>query len=234
MYSFESRIRYSETGPDGNLDYYSLLNYFQDCSTFQSNDMGYGVEYLFNRGLAWVVNYWQIDIFKYPHLGDKVTIGTFPYEFKGFIGLRNFLMLDENGEYIAKANSIWTLLDMKTGRPSRPTKEHMAAYPLSEKMDMEYLSRKIALLDDMEKGEIIEIKKYHLDTNNHVNNGQFVRIAIEALGEERCPKRVRAEYKKQVHLGDSLIPFIAKNENRTVIDLQDTEGNSCCVVEIWD
>lgn len=231
MYSFESRIRYSETGPDGNLEYSALLNYFQDCSTFQSNDLGYGVEYLYNKGLAWVVNYWQINIIKYPHLGDRVTIGTFPYEFKGFVGLRNFFMKDENGAYLAKANSIWTLLDMSTGRPKRPDADHMNAYELSEKLDMEYLSRKITLPENLEKGEEIEIKRYHLDTNKHVNNGQFVRIAMEAFGEERFPDLVRAEYKKQVHLGDVLVPYIGKNENRIAIDLRDLQGSSCCVVE---
>ena len=230
MYSFESRIRYSETGSDGNLDYSSLLNYFQDCSTFQSNDLGYGVEYLYNKGLAWVVNYWQIDIIKYPHLGDKVTIGTFPYEFKGFMGFRNFFMQDENGEYLAKANSIWTLLNMNTGRPSRPDQDLMDAFVLSEKLDMEYLSRKISVPEDMKKADEIEIKRYHLDTNKHVNNGQFVRIAMEAYGEERAPKRVRAEYKKQVHLGDVLVTYICEDETGIIVDLRDINDNSCCVV----
>mgnify|MGYP000603361539 CR=1 FL=1 len=34
-YSFTSRIRYSEIGEDGNLTLPGLINYFQDCSTFQ-------------------------------------------------------------------------------------------------------------------------------------------------------------------------------------------------------
>ena len=35
-YSFTSRIRYSEIGEDGCLTLPGLINYFQDCSTFQS------------------------------------------------------------------------------------------------------------------------------------------------------------------------------------------------------
>ena len=46
MYTFESRIRYSETDSDGKLAMASLINYFQDCSTFQSEDLGLGVECL--------------------------------------------------------------------------------------------------------------------------------------------------------------------------------------------
>ena len=40
MYTFDSRIRYSEVGEDKRLTLISLVDYFQDCSTFQSEDLG--------------------------------------------------------------------------------------------------------------------------------------------------------------------------------------------------
>ena len=46
MYQMESRIRYSETDADGRLTPEKLIDYFQDCSTFQSEDNGLGVERL--------------------------------------------------------------------------------------------------------------------------------------------------------------------------------------------
>lgn len=42
MYSFNSRVRYSEVNKDGRLKLVSLLDYFQDCSTFHSEDAGDG------------------------------------------------------------------------------------------------------------------------------------------------------------------------------------------------
>ncbi|MGN0381038.1 MAG: acyl-[acyl-carrier-protein] thioesterase, partial [Suilimivivens sp.] len=38
MYTYKSRIRYSEIDEGGNLRLETLLDYFQDCSTFQSED----------------------------------------------------------------------------------------------------------------------------------------------------------------------------------------------------
>ena len=46
MYTFDSRVRYSETDSGGKLTMASLINYFQDCSTFQAEELGVGVEYL--------------------------------------------------------------------------------------------------------------------------------------------------------------------------------------------
>ena len=49
MYSFDSRVRYSEIGHRGTMTLPALINYFQDCSTFQSEDIGVGVEVLKKR-----------------------------------------------------------------------------------------------------------------------------------------------------------------------------------------
>ena len=46
MYAFGSRIRYSETDSEGRLTLNALLNYFQDCSTFHSEDVGLGIGYM--------------------------------------------------------------------------------------------------------------------------------------------------------------------------------------------
>ena len=43
-YEFTSRIRYSETDTNGNLSLEALMNYFQDASTFQSEELGVGLK----------------------------------------------------------------------------------------------------------------------------------------------------------------------------------------------
>lgn len=44
-YSFDSCVRFSEVGEDQKLTLGSVINYFQDCSTFQSESLGAGVEF---------------------------------------------------------------------------------------------------------------------------------------------------------------------------------------------
>lgn len=45
-YSFDSRVRYSEIGEDRHLTLNGMINYFQDCSTFQSEAAGVGMDFL--------------------------------------------------------------------------------------------------------------------------------------------------------------------------------------------
>ena len=44
MYTWDSRVRFSEIGEDKKLTLDSILNYFQDSSTFHSEDIGNGME----------------------------------------------------------------------------------------------------------------------------------------------------------------------------------------------
>lgn len=237
MYTFDSRIRYSETDSESRLTIEALLDYFQDCSTFHSEDLGIGLEFLNEQNLFWVLISWQIVVDRYPKLGERVTIGTFPYEFKGCFGYRNFCMLDEAGNYIARANSLWALLNKDTLRPGRPMQEMIEKYTLEEKLPMEYAGRKIEIPEHGGMEEAITVMSWHLDANNHVNNGQFVRMAMSQLPKRIPVAQLRAEYKRQAHLDDVLHTYVGyrtgeDGRNIWVVSLQDEHGDVYVNVEL--
>lgn len=231
MYTFNSRIRYSETDSEGKLTMASLINYFQDCSTFHSEDVNLGIEYLRQSNLVWVLSSWQIVVERYPDLGENVTIGTQPYDLKGFLGYRNFWMTDEKGGYIAKANTLWSLLNTESGKPAGIPEGMAEGYGMGEKLDMEYAPRKIVIPQGGQKQEPITVKKHHLDTNHHVNNQQFVDMAMDFLPEGFSVWQLRAEYKKQAFLDDVLVPYVAKEDGKIVVSLTDFSEAPFVVVE---
>lgn len=231
MYTFDSRIRYSETDSEGKLTMASLINYFQDCSTFHSEDVQLGIDYLRQRNLAWVLSSWQIVVERYPEMGENVTIGTQPYDLKGFLGYRNFWMLDAKGSYLAKANTLWSLLNTESGKPSNIPEGMAEGYGIGERLDMEYMPRKIIIPQGGLHQEAITVKKHHLDTNHHVNNQQFVDMAMDFLPEGFGLWQLRAEYKKQAFLDDVLVPYVAKEDGKVVVSLTDPAGAAYVIVE---
>ena len=46
MYTFTSRVRFSETDENGKLSLAGIMNYLQDCSVFHSEDVGNGTDML--------------------------------------------------------------------------------------------------------------------------------------------------------------------------------------------
>jgi acyl-ACP thioesterase len=231
MYSFDSRIRYSETDSEGRLTLMALLNYFQDCSTFQSEDAGVGVQYCKDRNVVWVLNAWQIVPIRLPKYGERVRIGTAPYDFQKFMGFRNFMMFDEDGNYLAKANSVWSLIDISTERFVVPDEAMIKGYPKEERIPMEYAGRKINFPKESERMEPISVLPHHLDSNHHVNNGQYVSMALEFLPADVTIRQLRAEYKKQAFLGDVIHPFVAREESRITVALMDGQGKTFAIVE---
>lgn len=236
MYTFDSRVRYSETDSEGRLTMEALLNYFQDCSTFQSEDLGVGIRYLKEKNRVWVLSSWQIVVDRFPELCEHITVGTFPYDFKGCFGLRNFFMKDTAGNFLAKANTIWTLIDTESFKPVRVGEEFYQKYQFEEKLDMEYAGRKVADPVEGHLAEEIVVRAQHLDVNHHVNNGQYVGMAMEFLPEGFKITQMRAEYRRQAFLHDVLHPYVSvrKKENdgeAWTVSLQDADGGVYVNVE---
>lgn len=231
MYTFDTRIRYSETDSEGRLTLEALLNYFQDTSTFHSEDLGLGIEYLKEQHMVWVLTSWQIVVERYPEQCERVVVGTAPYDFKSFLGYRNFTMTAADGSCLAKANTLWTLLNTDTMKPTALPGEMREGYVLEEPVAMEYAPRKIKIPGAGRTEEPVTVKKHHLDTNHHVNNGQYVNMAMEYLPEGYAVRQMRAEYKKQAFLDDILYPYVAEEGDRLVVVLRDAGDKVYVAVE---
>ena len=53
MYEMKIRVRYSEVDREGIARLHQILEYFQDCGTFQSEELGLGVEEDQKNHRAW-------------------------------------------------------------------------------------------------------------------------------------------------------------------------------------
>lgn len=231
MYAFNSRVRYSEVGEDKKITLNAILNYFQDCSTFHSEGLGVGLEYLEKQHHIWVLNSWQIVVNRYADLCEEIQVQTWPYDFSGFTGQRNFAMRSADGALLAYANSLWTFLDVERGRPVRVPEDVSGAYVLEEKLDMDYAPRKIPMPEGAVLKETFAIHKSHLDTNHHVNNGQYVQMAKDYLPDGFAIGQMRAEYKKSAVLGNQIYPWVKQEDDLCTVALCDEASRPYATVE---
>ena len=199
MYEMKSRVRYSEVGADRKLTLISLIDYLQDCATFHSEDLGLGLDYLEEKNMAWVLVSWQIIVDRYPELGEDITVQTWAYGFRSFYADRNLVIRGPHDEILARANSLWLLINLDTGHP-------MKALP-------------------------VEVYRHMIDTNGHMNNGQYVLIAREMLPQGFSVRQVRTEYKNAAVLGDMLYPKLGRLDDAYVIRLDNADGKTFAVVE---
>lgn len=231
MYSMKSRVRYSEADSRQKMTFQALTNYLQDCCIFQSEDLGIGVDYLKEHAQAWFLASWQIVVERLPVLGEKITVKTWPYNFKGFYGYRNFTIEDAEGKIYAYADSQWIFMDLKRERPARISDKMLEEYQMEEPFKMDYADRKIKLPEKMQEKESFQIRPEQIDTNHHVNNEQYIAMAKNYLPENFNIHKMRAEYRKAAVLGDKVFPFVYADDKMYLVSLADEEQKPYAIVE---
>lgn len=230
MYSFSTRVRYSEVDSSLRLTYPALINYFQDCSVFHSEDLGIGIDFLKKEHRVWLMNSWQIRILRFPQYGELLQVGTWPYDFKSMFGYRNFTLTDEKGDLLVVANSIWVFADTDSGRPVKPDPAYASRYPLEPPYPMESAPRKIDIPTESTALPPIPVSVSHLDSNHHVNNGQYVAMAAALLPDVDY-RNLRVEYKKSAQLGDIIYPRITQTADLCTVVLGAKDGTPYAVAE---
>lgn len=231
MYKIDTKVRYSECGEDGKMKLSSMINHFQDSSSEHSESLGVGMDYLKAKKRAWILNSWQIVVERYPKVHEEIEVTTWPTGFKGVFGPRNFCMKTSEGEMLAYANTLWVYMDLEKKMPAKPCEEEKELYGTEPPLEMEYASRKIKLPEEAKEVDTLFVRKYHIDTNSHMNNCHYVQLAMEVLPDEFAARQIRVEYKKSAVYGEKIILKTAMEEERIVVELCDAHGELYAVVE---
>ena len=238
MYTFKTKVRYSEINANRVVRPEAIVNFLQDCTMFHSNSVGCGVDFYKQEKKAWVLNSWQIEVKRQLLEEEEITVCTWPYDFVGAYGHRNFMILDSKGEHVVEANTLWVFTDLTTGRPVKLTEDIINLYDMDEKLDMEYLDRKIKIPQELEGVEqmTVPVLKNFIDTNGHVNNGKYVGCVAEYIPEGYMVERIRAEYKRSAVLGDTFYPVVytvseSDEKSHIWVALNNAEGNVYATVQ---
>lgn len=232
MFEFEGKIRYSETDADLKLTIPALLNYFQDTAIFEGENVSIPLQELAQMHLTWVLNAWQVSWSRLPKINEDVVVGTLPFAFRGFMGSRNFVMKQkQTGEVLASAISVWVLVNTQNMLPARSTKELEERYPLGEPLDIPYEGRRISVSGEGTAREDIVIRRGQIDSNHHVNNAEYVNMALELVPLDKKVCQIRAEYKKPTLLQETLTPILYQEAERMTVGFQKKSGEMAALVE---
>lgn len=204
MYTFKTTVSYSKLDRRGKVPYYEILNYLQDCSTFHSEGLGVGVEFLKNQNRAWVLLAYKVQIFKELKLGDEIEVGTSPTEFKKVFATRQFFIKDCNGDFVVRAESIWSMLDIGERVPVRISEEYVRAYKAEQAFDSIDVSRKMKPAGEKQSVGKLKIPKTYIDTNGHVNNADYLRAAEEYLPNNCGFNQIEIVYNKESLEGETI------------------------------
>ena len=117
---FEHRFTVNEKPEDyiRHVDNVRYLSWFIDTAIEHSDAMGGGREICKGLGLAWVVKTHTIEYIREAFQGDQLIIYTWIHKIDRSRSIRRYKCVrEDNAKVIAKAETLWVLVDYKTGRP---------------------------------------------------------------------------------------------------------------------
>lgn len=257
MYSFETNIRFSEVDETARLSIPAVVDLLQDCSTFHSESLGVGPAHAAAVGRAWMISGWEIEVLGRPRFNDRVRVSTWATGFGGIRATRDFTICALDGPAagapLVRATSNWFMFDARLGKPIRLPQEEVAPYAPDfgdAPLGMPPIPRHIPADGPGEPASPVAVTGAHLDTNHHVNNAQYVSLALGALEELELAKKylsadddgggaspalwIDVRYSLAAKLGDTVYPHVhdTDGEDVTTVSLDNAGGRPFALVRL--
>ena len=209
-FRMEFVVHYHEINPEEQATPLTLLYYLEDSAIAHSESAGFGVAQIKAEGLAWILNRWHLQMNRYPMLGEKVIIETWPSSFERFYGTREFLIRNTNQEIIGRATSLWIFYNIATKRPCRIRSEFGEVYGLDpmRAIDDPFDALQAMGAEDGEGEQEFSVRRSDIDTNGHVNNANYLQWMLEVVPEDIYQNNhlasLEIQYKKETTYGSSI------------------------------
>ena len=220
MYSLNYKVTPSTCDSEGRLKLYSALQMMQDCSEMWIDSEPGVRQYFTEQNMAQLLASRQVEVIRVPEYKEELTVTTSVYGMKPMFGFRNTFIYDAEGKPCYKTWSMGAFVDKSNGKLKRVDDETIASMSLEPQLEMNYKDRRIIL--PKEEGKVldpIKVLRADIDYNKHLNNANYIRMAMELLPEDFEVKGLRVEYHVAAKLGDILIPTLYQIDGSTIVSL---------------
>ena len=227
-YVKEYQIRTYECDKNGFLRIVTLMNIFQDIADSHATDLGLGMEFCLQNGLAWVGSNYHIKINRLPKLHEIMKVITWPSEEKKLGAIRDFVVYDEHQNEIITASSQWILIDFVRKRPV-VLKERLPQYKIVDEHSLVSEFAKLPEVVNPDFSKAFSVRFDDIDINMHVNNSIYPLWASEGLPtdfrENYLPKEIEISFKKEGHLGEDVEINSTLSENTSAHSVKSLYDN---------
>ncbi|MCR5731706.1 MAG: acyl-ACP thioesterase [Sphaerochaetaceae bacterium] len=202
-----------DTDSHFNTKLYKYQASVQEAAGAHASAKGIGIPHLQKEGKTWVIARSRMEIYHYGVWGDKLNIVTFVQKAQGLNCPRVVEAYDQNGRKLFSTMTRWAIIDMKNGRPMRPTDIVNILAPPPETY---FKDIKLPNLIEVQDKCIHTLSTYepqirYLDTdpNRHVNNLTYTNWIVEALpdsfNDKYKPSLVDVRWIRQTYKGEKVI-----------------------------
>ena len=231
MYTLDYKVTTSCCDSEGKLKLYSALQMMQDCSEMWIDSEPAAKKFFADNNMTQLLATRQVEVVRVPGFKEELSVTTAIYEVLPMYGFRNTFIRDAQGNDCYRTWSMGAFVDLSTGKLARIADEAIASLTLEPKQEMNYRGRRIILPKDGGMAlEPVRVMRADIDYNRHMNNANYVRIAMELLPEGFEVRDMRVEYRIAAKLGDRLVPTVHSIDGGYIVSLA-VDGEPSAIIE---
>lgn len=187
-----------------------ILDMMQRAADSAVNKLGISMEEILNAGMGWMLITLDLEFERIPRPNDLLTVRTWSKGTKGALWQRDYRIFDGDKIEIAKARTIWALVDIEKRKILRPNALPVEVRHYNEDSVGDF-PIKVSIPSDitMEEAYRYQVRYSGLDTNGHLNNARYGDLCCDVLSlsdwNDTEIKGFRITYLQEAKFGDELM-----------------------------
>ena len=197
----------------------SFMDIAQDMAIAGSEELGFGHDLMDGVHTAWVLYRMYFKFLRPVAWRESLTVNTWHKGQEGLVFLRDFEVLDAEGERAIVGTSSWVVLD--TEKRSFVKDEDLPPFISTAAQNTECAvdipAPKVAIPLRLEKKFVREhvVRYSDTDFNGHTNNVKYVVWAMDSIDQEFASshqvREITVNFNRETHLGDKVELFVAED-----------------------
>ena len=164
----EHTVAHHECGPDAVLKLNCILDYFQDIAACHAALLKIGMTELLERHELWVLSRLRIRFNRYPRLGEKLTVMTYPTGLNRLFATRQYQVIDDAKFRPVKPFKM--LADFADRNQDKPR-----FFP-----ELDKIAEPETPQENLLQYQVLES---NIDLNRHLNNAFYGSYMVDTLGK---------------------------------------------------
>ncbi len=237
--TFDFYIYPREADASKRLSLQNIGAFILDAAGMAAKTRGFGMDYMHERGLAWVTSRIAIEMMEYPHEYETISIETWVEDCTSIFSTRNFLIYNSRKEIIGQASTIWSMIDFNTRKMVDLLKSTDLGNHVATTQNPLFTISKPKRVDCKSIGEPIHTHKVvvsDIDMNQHVNSMKYLQWAIDTLSLNEIMnntiKRMDINYLREALYNQNIKIYNETIDNNCKFELCNEEGVACCKIQL--
>ncbi len=184
-FDMQFELRYFEMDKFGAALPGTILILLEEAAADHCYSIGHSLYQLEEQNIGWVLVAGFLEMDRYPHYKEKITIRTWLSHYSTVRGFRENIIYDEQGSVIGRAKGLWVFFDIERRRPVPIFEDIKEKWSFCSTESIGYnVTKPIKPIIDADLELKFKINRYDTDMNKHVSNIRYLQWVLESIPEE--------------------------------------------------